>query len=64
MVVSASRLDIYSHLFEGDHRHHVQRLDDPQEDVAVLIASMPESATQAQPLLVVREDRSAEAVDD
>src|SRR5262245_6255148 len=24
-------LDIYSHLFHGDHRHQVHRLDDPQE---------------------------------
>ena len=57
-------LDIYSHLFQGDHRHHVHSPDDPQEEPTLIRVSKPESATQAQPLSVVREDRSAEAVDD
>ena len=37
-------MDIYGHLFEGDHRHFVGRLDDPQ---------LTESATQPQPTLEV-----------
>lgn len=37
-------MDIYGHLFEGDHRHLVCCLDDPQET---------ESATQPQPALEV-----------
>jgi integrase len=39
-------LDIYSHLFQGDHQHHVHQLDDAQEPEVV---NGPESATQAQP---------------
>src|SRR5262245_44208225 len=27
-------LDIYSHLFQGDHQHHVHQLDDAQEPEA------------------------------
>ena len=42
-------LEIYSHLFQGEHRHHVHRPDDPQEDMAVLAVNAYESATQAQP---------------
>jgi integrase len=42
-------LDVYSPLFHGDHRHHVSRLDDPQEDLVTGGAPARESATQAQP---------------
>jgi hypothetical protein len=56
-------LDIYSHLFQGDHRHHVHRLDDPQEEPAVLRASEPESATQAQHLDMTPEYGPAERID-
>ena len=42
-------LDIYSHLFHGDHRHHVHQLDDPQERTEKTRGDNPESATQAQP---------------
>jgi integrase len=42
-------LDVYSHLFHGDHRHHIQRLDDPQEEGVTLGRSEPESATLTQP---------------
>ena len=42
-------LDVYSHLFHGDHRHHVSRLDDPQEDPVVGEPPTRESATQPQP---------------
>ena len=35
-------MDIYGHLFEGDHRHFVHCLDDPQ---------MSQTATQPQPAL-------------
>ena len=46
-------LDVYSHLFAGDHRHHVNSLDDDP----LMAAGVPErfachSATQAQPTLV------------
>ena len=44
-------LDIYSHLFRGDHRHHVNRLDDSQMLSAKTKPEKIESATQAQPLL-------------
>src|SRR5262249_48259921 len=37
-------LDVYSHLFQGEHRHHVHRLDDPQT-----VPFSSESATQLQP---------------
>jgi integrase len=37
-------MDIYGHLFEGDHRHFVHCLDDPQ---------MSQTATQPQPALEV-----------
>ncbi len=43
-------LDIYSHLFHGDHRHHVHQLDDPQERTEKTRGDNPESVTQAQPL--------------
>jgi integrase len=42
-------LDIYSHLFRGDHQHHVYSLDDPQELIGFSSVSEGESATQAQP---------------
>jgi len=56
-------LDIYSHLFQGDHRYHVHRLDDPQEEPAVLRASEAESATQAQHLDMTLEYGPAERID-
>jgi hypothetical protein len=43
-------LDIYSHLFQGDHRHHVHQLDDPEEREAHASRDYTDSATQAQPL--------------
>ena len=43
-------LDVYSHLFEGDHRHHAHQLDDPQVTVEQIGGKTLESATQAQPL--------------
>ncbi|HJY87997.1 MAG TPA: site-specific integrase [Candidatus Acidoferrales bacterium] len=42
-------LDIYSHLFHGDHRHHVHQLDDPPERTEQTGEVPPESATQPQP---------------
>jgi integrase len=45
----AVTLDIYSHLFKGDHRHHVSRLDDPQATTGEDGGKTAESATQAQP---------------
>ena len=42
-------LDIYSHLFHGDHRHHVHRLDDPHEMRGNTAGNTGETATQAQP---------------
>ena len=42
-------LDIYSHLFQDDHRHQVHRLDDPQAGLSSSTSVTPESATQAQP---------------
>ncbi len=42
-------MDIYGHLFPGDHRHVVSRLDDPQERGGNQAGSVVESATQAQP---------------
>ena len=49
MVVSASRWHLFASLPQGDHRHHVHRLDDPKENIAVLVVDTHESATQAQP---------------
>ena len=48
-------LDIYSHLFEGDHRHQVSRLDDPQDKTVSHTGSAGGSATQAQPRIRIRE---------
>jgi integrase len=45
-------LDVYSHLFHGDHWHHVSRLDDPQEGLVTGGTPARESATQAQPQAV------------
>ena len=42
-------LDIYSHLFQGDDRHSVSRLDDPQEETTQAGKLEGESATPAQP---------------
>jgi hypothetical protein len=42
-------MDIYGHLFAGDHRHMVSRLDDPQDAGTKLAESVVESATHAQP---------------
>ena len=53
-------LDIYSHLFHGDHRHHVRRLDDPQETSLPVVGAEAESATQAQPQDVAGDRASAE----
>ena len=39
-------LDVYSHLFHGDHRHHVHRLDDDPKTAPV----SSETATQPQPV--------------
>ena len=44
-------LDIYSHLFEGDHRHQVSRLDDPQDKMVSHTGSAGDFATQAQPTM-------------
>jgi len=56
-------LDIYSHLFQGDHRHEVQRLDDPQENIAGLTGCKPESATQAQPREVAKPEGFIQSTD-
>ncbi len=56
-------LDIYSHLFQGDHRHQVHRLDDPQDEMAGLTASKRESATQAQPSELAKQDAITQGVD-
>ena len=42
-------LDIYSHLFHGDHRHHVHQLDDPQERTEKTHEEKVQNATQPQP---------------
>ena len=42
-------LDVYSHLFQGDHRHQVWSLDDPQDGGVMHEALEANSATQAQP---------------
>jgi integrase len=42
-------LDVYSHLFQGDHRHHVHSLDDPPENSTQREPFATETATQAQP---------------
>jgi hypothetical protein len=41
-------MDIYGHLFAGDHRHMVSRLDDQQDERGNPKGSVVESATQAQ----------------
>ena len=56
-------LDIYSHLFQGDHRHHVHRLDDQQEDMSVLAACKHESATQAQPRELAKLDAMTQGIE-
>jgi integrase len=43
-------LDIYSHLFQGDHRHHIHQLDDRQG------VANSESATPAQPGKISKSD--------
>jgi len=42
-------LNTYSHLFPGDHRHYVNKLDDPQDNRASESGPMLESATSTQP---------------
>jgi len=42
-------LDVYSHLFEGDHRHQVHRLDDVTEQTDSADLKTPESAPQTHP---------------
>ena len=44
-------LDVYSHLFEGDHRHHVHNLDDPPDNGSQTERSAAKTATQPQPAL-------------
>ena len=56
-------LDIYSHLFQGDHQHQVHRLDDPQENMVNLTGTKAESATQPQPVRMERTDATIEDVD-
>jgi hypothetical protein len=55
-------LDIYSHLFQGDHRHHIHQLDDPQEPREQVVKST-ESVTQAQPQEVEPKAGSWEPID-
>ncbi|MGE5708725.1 MAG: tyrosine-type recombinase/integrase [Nitrospira sp.] len=55
-------LDVYSHLFHGDHRHHVHRLDDPQATELNIVSSESESATSAQPTPAVETTRISEVV--
>ena len=56
-------LDIYSHLFQGDHRHHVHQLDDPQEREAHASRNSTDSATQAQSLEEALKVQFAELID-
>ena len=42
-------LDVYSHLFEGDHRHQVHRLDDVPEQTDSWDVKTAESAPQPHP---------------
>lgn len=42
-------LDVYSHLFEGDHRHQVHRLDDVTEKTDSADLGIAESAPQPHP---------------
>jgi integrase len=42
-------LDVYSHLFDGDHRHQVHRLDDVTEKTDSADQKIPESAPQPHP---------------
>ena len=42
-------LDVYSHLFEGDHRHQVQRLDDELLETSPRRLTNPETAPQPDP---------------
>jgi integrase len=48
-------LDVYSHLFEGDHRHQVQLLDDLVESESS-VAGTTESAPQPHPHLERQEN--------
>ncbi len=54
-------LDVYSHLFHGDDRHHVHRLDHPQLSMGKEAVADAESATQAQFRVV---DRATVFVED
>jgi integrase len=47
----AVTLDIYSHLFKGDHRHHVSRLDDPQNTTGDGEGKDRDYAPQAHPVV-------------
>jgi integrase len=44
-------LDVYSHLFEGDHRHQVHRLDDDHSETGTRRLNTPETAPQLDPQL-------------
>lgn len=48
-------LDVYSHLFEGDHRHQVQRLDDVVLETEAKGLGNAESAPQPHPVSNHRE---------
>src|SRR5215472_17204936 len=56
-------LDIYSHLFHGDHRHHVHQLDDPPERTEQTGEVPPESATQPQPAQTGLRDGMLEVIE-
>ena len=45
----SNTLDVYSHRFQVDHRHHVCRLDDSQARPATNVSPESESAIQTQP---------------
>lgn len=56
-------LDVYSHLFEGDHRHQVQRLDDELLETSPRRLNNPENAPQPDPHREVVQTITNEAID-
>jgi integrase len=59
----AITLDVYSHLFAGDHRHHVHSLDDVLDEKVKHEAVLADSATQPQPHPGDESLRSVELID-
>ncbi len=56
-------LDVYSHLFEGDHRHQVHRLDDESVETVTSEVMYAENAPQADPHLEMVESLPSQPIE-